>query len=62
MSQLYQAIVAFAAAVGPSLLMIAAFALAIGGVRMIIRGNRPKGLLMIICAAVFVGNVLILSL
>jgi hypothetical protein len=62
MSQFYQSVVAFAVAVGPSLLMLAAFALAFGGVRIILKGNRQKGVLMIICALVFVGNVLILSL
>lgn len=62
MNQIYQAIIAFAVAAGPSLLMIAAFALAIGGVRLIARGNRQKGILMILCALVFVGNVLLMSL
>ena len=62
MSQIYQSILAFALAYGPSLLMLSAFALAIGGVRLILRGNGPKGVVMIVCALVFVGNVLIWSL
>ncbi|MFL9842560.1 hypothetical protein ABS767_16435 [Sphingomonas sp. ST-64] len=42
-----------------SLLMLAAGGLVWGGVTMIRRGDRTKGVLMIICAAVLVGNVLI---
>ena len=43
--------------------MIAAFALAIGGVQMIVRRREPKkGALMIAAAAVLVGNVLIWTL
>lgn len=47
-----------------SLLMIAAVVLVWGGVTMIRKGdrdggNRTKGLLMIVCAVVLVGNVLI---
>ena len=45
-----------------SVLMIAAVALAIGGVAVIRRGtNRRQGVLMLVCAAVLVGNVLILG-
>lgn len=40
--------------------MIAAFVLAIGGVRMAIReGERRRGALMLVAAAVLVGNVLV---
>jgi hypothetical protein len=47
-----------------SLLLIAAVVLVWGGVTMIRKGdrdggNRTKGLLMIVCAMVLVGNVLI---
>ncbi|WP_422057139.1 hypothetical protein [Sphingomonas sp.] len=47
-----------------SLLLIAAVVLVWGGVTMIRKGdgaggNRTKGLLMIVCAVVLVGNVLI---
>ncbi|MBX3593978.1 hypothetical protein [Sphingomonas sp.] len=42
-----------------ALLVLAAFALAAGGVAMIRRGARQKGLLMIACAIVALGNVLI---
>lgn len=47
-----------------SLLLIAAVMLVWGGVTMIRKGdraggNRTKGLLMIVCAVVLVGNVLI---
>ena len=45
-----------------ALLMLAAFALAWGGVWFIRRGDRQKGVLMIVCAAVAVGNVLIWTL
>lgn len=61
MSDLYASIGSFAVTVGPAILMIAAFALAIGGVGMVRRGNRQKGVLMIVCAAVFVANVVILT-
>ncbi len=61
MSDLYASIGRFAVTVGPAILMIAAFALAIGGVGMVRKGNRQKGVLMIVCAVVFVANVVILT-
>jgi hypothetical protein len=39
--------------------MLAALVLVYGGVRLIVRGERPKGLLMLACAAVMVANVAI---
>ena len=42
-----------------SIVMLAAFGLIIGGVVLIRRGERKKGVLMIVAAAVLVGNVLI---
>jgi len=46
-----------------SLLMIAAFLLAVGGVHMIVRRKeRGKGALMLLAAAVAIGDVLIWSL
>ena len=45
-----------------AILMLAAFALAWGGVRLIRRGERQKGVLMIVCALVALGNVLIWTL
>jgi hypothetical protein len=60
-SGLYASIGSFAADAGPAILMIAAFALAIGGVSLIRKGNRQKGWLMIVCAVVFIGNVAILK-
>lgn len=42
-----------------ALLMLAAFALAWGGVAILRRGDRRKGALMLACAAVLTGNVLI---
>ena len=46
-----------------ALAMIAAFALAIGGLRLAMReGDRKRGILMIVAAAVLVGNVVILTL
>jgi len=59
---MFQSIAAFAAAAGPSLLMIAAFALAFGGVQLIRKGNRQKGVLMLVCAVVFLANVAIFTL
>ena len=45
-----------------TLAMIAAFVLAIGGVRLALReGDRKRGILMIVAALVLVGNVLILT-
>ena len=46
-----------------SVLMVAAFLLAWGGVYLLIkRGDRKKGILMLVAAAVAVGNVLIWTL
>lgn len=42
-----------------ALLMLAAFALSAGGVWFIRKGERQKGVLMIVCALVALGNVLI---
>ena len=42
-----------------AVLMVAAFVLIFGGLRLMRTGNRPKGALMIACAAVMIGNVLI---
>ncbi len=45
-----------------ALAMIAAFLLVIGGARLAMReGDRKRGILMIVAAAVLVGNVLILT-
>jgi hypothetical protein len=44
----------------PAIVMIAMFACVIGGVWMIVkRGDRKKGALMLVMAAVLLGNVLI---
>ncbi|MCL6682528.1 hypothetical protein [Sphingomonas alba] len=49
--------------VAPAIAMLAAILLVLGGIRMIRRGeNRKQGWLMIVAAAVVVGNVLILTL
>ena len=45
-----------------SIAMLASFGLIIGGVTLIRRGERRKGVLMIVAAAVLVGNVLIWTL
>jgi LPXTG-motif cell wall-anchored protein len=46
-----------------AILMIAAFALAAGGVYLLVkRRDRGKGLLMLLAAAVMLGNVLIWTL
>jgi hypothetical protein len=46
-----------------SVLMIAGFALAAGGVTMLAkRRDRTKGILMIVCALVLWGNVAIMTL
>jgi high-affinity Fe2+/Pb2+ permease len=46
-----------------ALAMIAAFVLAIGGVRLAMRkDDRKRGILMLVAAAVLVGNVLILTI
>jgi len=42
-----------------SIVMIAVFALVAGGVRTVIRGDRLRGVLMIVAAAVLMGNLLI---
>ncbi|MDR6787103.1 gamma-glutamyltranspeptidase [Sphingomonas sp. BE138] len=48
------------AAVAPALAMLAAFACAIGGGYLLVkRRERLKGVLMLVMAAVLVGNVLI---
>jgi len=46
----------------PSILMLAAIALLIGGTVLLRRGDRTRGTLMIVAAIVFVGNVLIQTL
>jgi hypothetical protein len=46
-----------------SILMIAAFLLAWGGIYLLVkRGDRKKGMLMLVAAAVAVGNVLVWTL
>lgn len=46
-----------------SILMLAAFALAAGGIHLLIkRRDRKKGILMLAAAAVAVGNVLVWTL
>ena len=51
------------AAAAMALAMIAAFLLAIGGIRLVVRGeDRTRGLLMLVAAAVLVMNVLIWTL
>ncbi len=45
-----------------ALAMLAAFALTIGGIRLVLRKqDRGRGILMIVAAAVLVANVLILT-
>ena len=47
----------------PAVAMLAAFALVIGGLRLVRRpADRTKGVLMLVCAAVLIGNVLIWTL
>lgn len=47
----------------PAIAMLGAFACAIGGVATIRRGaNRRKGVLLLVMAAVLVGNVLVWTL
>ncbi|UVO53868.1 hypothetical protein [Sphingomonas sp. SUN039] len=47
----------------PGLLMLAVFALVAGGIYLIRKGrDRKRGMLMLVAAAVFLGNVLILTL
>jgi hypothetical protein len=45
-----------------SIVVIAALLLALGGVRLLQRGDRPKGVLMLVAALVLVANVLIWTL
>ncbi|GAA0730850.1 hypothetical protein [Sphingomonas japonica] len=46
-----------------TLLMLASFALIAGGLHLILRRkDRRKGALMLACAAVFVGNIVILTI
>jgi hypothetical protein len=50
-------------AVVPGVLMLASFALGAGGIWLLAKGaDRKRGILMIIAALVFFGNVLILTL
>lgn len=48
----------------PTITMLAVFALVFGGIRLVRAGgeSRTKGVLMLVCAAVLVGNVLIWTL
>jgi hypothetical protein len=63
MSSLFAAIASFVVLVAPSVAVLAAFALTIGGVYVIVKRREWKhGLLMILCAAVFFVNVLIWTL
>ena len=51
------------AAAAPAIAMLAAFALLFGGIRLTRRpAERFKGILMLVCACVLVGNVLIWTL
>lgn len=45
-----------------SIAVLAAAALGVGGVALLRRGERKRGWLMIVAAAVLLGNVLILAL
>lgn len=46
----------------PGLLMLAVFALVAGGIYLLRRGgDRKRAILMLVAAAVFLGNVLILT-
>ena len=57
------ALMSIIASTAMALAMIAAFVLAIGGVRLAMReGDRKRGILMVVAAAVLVGNVLIWTL
>jgi hypothetical protein len=52
-----------ASAIFLSILMVAAFLLAWGGIFLLVkRGDRKKGILMLVAAAVAVGNVLVWTL
>jgi hypothetical protein len=47
----------------PGLLMLAVFALAAGGIYLLrTGGDRKRGILMLVAAAVFLGNVLIMTI
>jgi len=50
------------ASAAPAVAMLAVFALVIGGVRLIRQRKRQKGVLMLVCAAVVLGNVAIWTL
>lgn len=51
------------AAAAPAIGMIAVFLLGIFGTRQIVRGeNRQKGVLMLVLAAVILGNILIMTI
>lgn len=52
------------AKLAPTITMLAVFALVFGGIRLIRAGgdSRTKGVLMLVCAGVLVGNVLIWTL
>ncbi|RJF85502.1 hypothetical protein [Sphingomonas cavernae] len=63
MESVFATLAHFSISVGPALLMFAAFALVFGGLRLIrTGGDRKKGVLMLVCAAVFVANVMIWTL
>ena len=52
-----------ASAIFLSILMIAAFLLALGGIYLLVKKrDRKKGVLMLACAAVALGNVLVWTL
>ena len=47
----------------PGLLMLAVFALAAGGIYLLrTEGDRKRGYLMLVAAAIFLGNVVIMTL
>jgi hypothetical protein len=46
----------------PAIAMLGVFALVIGGIAVLRRGDRLKGVLMLVMAAVLLGNVLIWTL
>ena len=47
----------------PGLLMLAVFALIVGGIYLLRRGgDRQRAILMLVAAAVFLGNVLIMTI
>jgi asparagine N-glycosylation enzyme membrane subunit Stt3 len=52
-----------ASAIFLSILMVAAFLLALGGIHQLVkRKEKKKGILMLVCAAVALGNVLVWTL